>query len=31
MAVFRVKFGSREIVLKTDLGVKMSKLGINIR
>ena len=31
MTMFRVKFGSKEIVLKIGLGVKMSKLGINIR
>ncbi len=31
MTVFRVNFGSKEIVLKIGLGVKMLKLGINIR
>ena len=31
MTVFRVKSRSKEIVLKIGLGVKMSKLGINIR
>ena len=31
MTVLRVKFGSKESVLKIGLGVKMAKLGINIR
>jgi len=31
MTTFRVKLGSKEIVLKIGLGVKMLKLGINIR
>ena len=31
MTLFRVKFGSKEIFLKIGLGVKMLKLGINIR
>ena len=31
MTVFRVKFGSREIVFEIGLSVKMPKLGINIR
>jgi len=31
ITVFRVKFGSKEIVLKIGLSVKMLKLEINIR
>jgi len=31
MTVSREDFGSKDIVLKIDLGVRMLKLGINIR
>ena len=31
MTMFKVKFGSKEIILKIGLGVKIPKLGINIR
>ncbi|KEH17311.1 hypothetical protein MTR_0024s0180 [Medicago truncatula] len=31
MTMFKVKLESKEIISKTDLGVKMSKLGVNIR